>query len=353
MCGKWETYPREFAKCRRCRKAKYCGKECQSTAWSEGHRFWCSAKDVEEDTLGDHSQSNQTSASTTNAVNTPSTESSAASIHIAVEGGGAEVRVPVHTTQRPERTERERERRRASRYDGDSDTGTVRTSHHPHRPPMIPPLPPSSAGGSSTTSYVNPTTSTTAARAESSMSRDRTIQPHHVQTPLASRARTREPAMPSTARSQHQYQHSMQDPTNANYLTFHVQSAAGQNSEAGRRRAETITTTSTGVGSSSSSASMAASMSRSGTARTATPVEVPPNVIPPRPPPATMTTATTGSRVSVSPTTTNPDWPMAGSPSAGPSRRYHHAHAHYQRISNANAVRPQASEEDQDDMVLG
>ncbi|TFK96702.1 hypothetical protein BDV98DRAFT_302714 [Pterulicium gracile] len=33
LCGKWESYPREFAKCRRCRKAKYCGKECQSTAW--------------------------------------------------------------------------------------------------------------------------------------------------------------------------------------------------------------------------------------------------------------------------------------------------------------------------------
>jgi hypothetical protein len=49
LCGRWETYPREFAKCRRCRKAKYCGKECQSTAWSEGHRFWCSAKDAEED----------------------------------------------------------------------------------------------------------------------------------------------------------------------------------------------------------------------------------------------------------------------------------------------------------------
>ena len=46
---KMESYPREFAKCRRCRKAKYCGKECQSTAWSEGHRFWCSAKDVEVD----------------------------------------------------------------------------------------------------------------------------------------------------------------------------------------------------------------------------------------------------------------------------------------------------------------
>ncbi|THH11760.1 hypothetical protein EW146_g7931, partial [Bondarzewia mesenterica] len=49
LCGRWESYPREFAKCRRCRKAKYCGKECQSTAWSEGHRFWCSAKDGDDD----------------------------------------------------------------------------------------------------------------------------------------------------------------------------------------------------------------------------------------------------------------------------------------------------------------
>ncbi|KAG5635156.1 hypothetical protein H0H81_012197 [Sphagnurus paluster] len=48
LCGRWESYPREFAKCRRCRKAKYCGKECQSTAWSEGHRFWCSVKDDDE-----------------------------------------------------------------------------------------------------------------------------------------------------------------------------------------------------------------------------------------------------------------------------------------------------------------
>lgn len=41
LCGRWEDFPREFAKCRRCRKAKYCGKECQSKAWAEGHRFWC------------------------------------------------------------------------------------------------------------------------------------------------------------------------------------------------------------------------------------------------------------------------------------------------------------------------
>lgn len=53
ICGRWEAYPREFAKCRRCRKAKYCGKECQSTAWSEGHRFWCSAKDGDEDAIGE------------------------------------------------------------------------------------------------------------------------------------------------------------------------------------------------------------------------------------------------------------------------------------------------------------
>ncbi|ORX47235.1 hypothetical protein DM01DRAFT_1410341 [Hesseltinella vesiculosa] len=40
-CGKWESQPREFAKCRRCRKAKYCCKACQSRAWADGHRWWC------------------------------------------------------------------------------------------------------------------------------------------------------------------------------------------------------------------------------------------------------------------------------------------------------------------------
>lgn len=43
-CGKWESKPREFAKCRRCRKAKYCSKNCQSKAWNEGHRWWCLEK---------------------------------------------------------------------------------------------------------------------------------------------------------------------------------------------------------------------------------------------------------------------------------------------------------------------
>ncbi|CCO36505.1 MYND-type zinc finger protein samB AltName: Full=Suppressor of anucleate metulae protein B [Rhizoctonia solani AG-1 IB] len=48
LCGRWEEFPREFAKCRRCRKAKYCGKECQSKAWAEGHRFWCSAREEDD-----------------------------------------------------------------------------------------------------------------------------------------------------------------------------------------------------------------------------------------------------------------------------------------------------------------
>ena len=39
QCGEWEKFPREFAKCRRCRKAKYCSKTCQSKAWQGGHRY--------------------------------------------------------------------------------------------------------------------------------------------------------------------------------------------------------------------------------------------------------------------------------------------------------------------------
>jgi len=42
QCGKWEEYTRQFAKCRRCRRTKYCSKECQKGAWG-AHRFWCVA----------------------------------------------------------------------------------------------------------------------------------------------------------------------------------------------------------------------------------------------------------------------------------------------------------------------
>jgi hypothetical protein len=39
-CGKWEEYQRQFAKCRRCRRTKYCSKDCQKAAWVY-HRHWC------------------------------------------------------------------------------------------------------------------------------------------------------------------------------------------------------------------------------------------------------------------------------------------------------------------------
>ncbi|TQB77482.1 hypothetical protein MPDQ_000022 [Monascus purpureus] len=39
-CGKWEEFQRQFAKCRRCRRTKYCSKDCQKAAWAY-HRHWC------------------------------------------------------------------------------------------------------------------------------------------------------------------------------------------------------------------------------------------------------------------------------------------------------------------------
>ncbi|CAK9439298.1 uncharacterized protein LODBEIA_P34880 [Lodderomyces beijingensis] len=39
-CGKWEKYPREFSKCRRCKRTKYCSRDCQMRAW-HCHRNWC------------------------------------------------------------------------------------------------------------------------------------------------------------------------------------------------------------------------------------------------------------------------------------------------------------------------
>jgi hypothetical protein len=48
QCGKWEEYTRQFAKCRRCRRTKYCSKECQKGAWGS-HRFWCVAAEESRD----------------------------------------------------------------------------------------------------------------------------------------------------------------------------------------------------------------------------------------------------------------------------------------------------------------
>lgn len=39
-CGKWEEYPKQFAKCRRCKSTKYCSRACQLKSW-KFHRYWC------------------------------------------------------------------------------------------------------------------------------------------------------------------------------------------------------------------------------------------------------------------------------------------------------------------------
>ncbi|SGY83143.1 BQ5605_C009g05620 [Microbotryum silenes-dioicae] len=62
QCGVWEKYAREFAKCRRCRKAKYCSKTCQSKAWQFGHRYWCAKAAPKEGNSSTHDESAPSSA---------------------------------------------------------------------------------------------------------------------------------------------------------------------------------------------------------------------------------------------------------------------------------------------------
>ncbi|PHZ16728.1 uncharacterized protein RHIMIDRAFT_234322 [Rhizopus microsporus ATCC 52813] len=69
-CGKWETQPREFAKCRRCRKAKYCSKPCQSKAWADGHRWWCVERHPPVPVNGAAGAATTSATTTTNSVST-------------------------------------------------------------------------------------------------------------------------------------------------------------------------------------------------------------------------------------------------------------------------------------------
>ncbi|EFP87663.2 uncharacterized protein PGTG_13449 [Puccinia graminis f. sp. tritici CRL 75-36-700-3] len=93
QCGRWESVPREFAKCRRCRKAKYCSKSCQSRAWQHGHRFWCSTRAEGE--------SSSTAAPTN--MGTGETEAGAASVGTAAEGGEGAVEDPSRRVDRASR----------------------------------------------------------------------------------------------------------------------------------------------------------------------------------------------------------------------------------------------------------
>ncbi|GMM38401.1 Mub1 protein [Saccharomycopsis crataegensis] len=61
-CGKWETDKR-FSKCKRCRRAKYCSRDCQFKAW-EYHKYWCqpassSSSSNSANTNGDGSSSSR------------------------------------------------------------------------------------------------------------------------------------------------------------------------------------------------------------------------------------------------------------------------------------------------------
>ena len=241
MCGKWESYPREFAKCRRCRKAKYCGKECQSTAWSEGHRFWCSAKEADDDNLGDqsHNQGNITTSNNNSAAQTNQpVDISASGIHISVASGNVETPVPVTSDNSPARTDRRQQPQQHHRDRGqqggrgneDEPAVVILRGHSRPATWVAPPGPHDTAGaaGPSTipmpapTAYVDPTT--TAPRAESSMSRDRTVQPRNISTLYTFR--------PST---------NPQIPEGATYLGYPVQSPFPDSGGGFRRRAETIT----------------------------------------------------------------------------------------------------------------
>ena len=237
ICGKWESYPREFAKCRRCRKAKYCGKECQSTAWSEGHRFWCSAKDVEEDVTsvgvhgnpagagvgagtvgvvghaGDHMQVQVQQQDQGDHGDLPG-------IHIAADGiGDGNVPIatatggptPTLTTTRPERR-----RHGMGHVVGEGDVSL-------HRHPA--------AAAPGTYGLSGPGTTGTA-RAELGMNR---VQPHHHHG-FRPRPAIRSPTnavsdtgpSPTTATAANfgvlQQQQQQQDPMNASHLSFHIQS---------------------------------------------------------------------------------------------------------------------------------
>lgn len=62
-CGKWEDYPRQFAKCRRCKRTKYCSRDCQLKAWTY-HRYWCHEVGSGMNTTGSNTGANTPGGST-------------------------------------------------------------------------------------------------------------------------------------------------------------------------------------------------------------------------------------------------------------------------------------------------
>ncbi|KAI5952382.1 samB [Candida jiufengensis] len=70
-CSKWETYPREFSKCRRCKRTKYCSRDCQMKAW-HCHRNWCipssssSSSTITNNTVNTNTMTNTTTNNNNN-----------------------------------------------------------------------------------------------------------------------------------------------------------------------------------------------------------------------------------------------------------------------------------------------
>ncbi|KAF8193400.1 hypothetical protein BJ912DRAFT_1041109 [Pholiota molesta] len=335
MCGKWETYPREFAKCRRCRKAKYCGKECQSTAWSEGHRFWCSAKDVDDD-----------GATATNA---PSSATAAAALaDTSIASNATDVSQSEGTAAGPthraaQRAERQRMRHGATHGpEGDLHPFNVPADNSSTMGPHGTVRGPPSAGAS----YVSPTTAAAAmtsaatVRAEASnMARERTVVAHGHTHGHTHRTRMRlaggaSPVAPTQATAAlaaatqlQQQQRQQQDPTDGHYLTFHIQGQEAAGTSGSRRRAETV----------------AGIVNAAAGARERSAGAVPPHVVVP-----TAQRPVVLPHHAVSPLA---DWPMGGAADAARAvlgRR--HAQARMLDLSVRRSPPPQ---DEQDDMVLG
>ncbi|GEM11320.1 zinc finger, MYND-type protein, regulationof budding-related protein [Rhodotorula toruloides] len=147
LCGKWEGYAREFAKCRRCRRAKYCSKMCQSEAWNQGHRHWCHK--IASRRHGAHGNDGS-SRSVALAGAADSGNSTPASPAVAAEGG-----FPPDLAQRRRRHQHQRRRREADDDEDDEDEEELEelpappadstTLHSVATPP--PPAPPATNAG--------------------------------------------------------------------------------------------------------------------------------------------------------------------------------------------------------------
>lgn len=78
-CGKWEEFPRQFAKCRRCKRTKYCSRDCQLKAWNY-HKHWCSTNPPNVASSRSGSSVVTSSAASVSSVSTASTAATASTV---------------------------------------------------------------------------------------------------------------------------------------------------------------------------------------------------------------------------------------------------------------------------------